>query len=60
MAKTISKNSRANSTVQTFIHYCGGEIKMVTIFQKGKMKNVARCEKCNAEAKRPRLMSLKQ
>ena len=60
MAKGISKNSRRNVTAQKFIHTCGGEIKMVTRFKSGKMKNVAVCEKCNAEAGKPSLMTLQK
>jgi hypothetical protein len=52
MAKT-SKNSRAKSSVQEFLHVCGGKINMKNIFSKGKMKVFAECEKCGEIRRRP-------
>ena len=48
-----SKNSRTSSTTQKFFCTCGGEIKMKTIFDKGKVKNLAECDKCKRQERRP-------
>jgi hypothetical protein len=48
-----SKNSRTSSATQKFYCSCGGEVKMKTISEKGKVKNVAECEKCKRLARRP-------
>jgi hypothetical protein len=50
----ISKNSRTASLTQRFYCSCGGEIKMKTIFSGGKVRNVAECEKCHRQERRPR------
>jgi hypothetical protein len=50
----ISKNARAVSSTQKFFCNCGGEIKMKTVFSGGKLRNVAECEKCNRQERRPR------
>lgn len=49
----VSKNSRAGSTTHRFTCPCGGEVKMRSIFAKGKMKNIAVCEKCKREERKP-------
>lgn len=49
----ISKNARVNVITQKFFCACGGEIKMKSIFTKGKLKNVAECNKCNRTERSP-------
>lgn len=49
----VSKNSRTASTTQRFFCPCGGEIKMKTLFENGKLKNLAECEKCKRTERRP-------
>ena len=48
-----SKNSRTASATQKFYCTCGGEVKMKTIFENGKVKNQAECEKCKRVERRP-------
>jgi hypothetical protein len=48
-----SKNSRTTSATQKFFCSCGGEIKMKTVFEDGKVKHVAECEKCKRLERRP-------
>jgi len=49
-----SKNSRTASATQRFMcPDCGGEIKMKTLFEEGKVKNIAECEKCKRKERRP-------
>jgi len=48
-----SKNSRTASASQKFFCPCGGEIKMKALFESGKVKNVAECEKCKRLERRP-------
>ena len=48
-----SKNSRTSSSTQKFFCSCGGEVKMKTLFENGKIKNHAECEKCKQIARRP-------
>jgi hypothetical protein len=50
----VSKNSRTSSATQRFFCPCGGEIKMKTLFENGKVKNLAECEKCKRTERRPR------
>lgn len=49
-----SKNSRTSSTTHKFICSCGGEIKMKTLCENGRIKNVAECDKCKRTERRPR------
>ncbi|MFA6505385.1 MAG: hypothetical protein WCT14_04760 [Treponemataceae bacterium] len=49
-----SKNSRTTVTTQKFFCSCGGEVKMKTLFENGKVKNMAECEKCKRVERRPR------
>lgn len=49
----VSKNSRAGSGSHRFTCPCGGEVKMRSIFAAGKMKNVAVCDKCNRQERKP-------
>jgi len=48
-----SKNARTTSASQKFFCSCGGEVKMKTMFQNGKVKNIAECEKCKRVERRP-------
>jgi hypothetical protein len=48
-----SKNSRTSSATQKFFCPCGGEVKMKTLFENGKVKNMAECEKCKRVERRP-------
>jgi transcription elongation factor Elf1 len=49
-----SKNSRTSSATQKFFcSSCGGEVKMKTLFENGKVKNIAECEKCKRTERRP-------
>jgi hypothetical protein len=48
-----SKNARTSSATQKFFCSCGGEVKMKTVFENGKVKNVAECEKCKRLERRP-------
>lgn len=49
----ISKNARVNVVVEKFFCECGGEIKMKSIFSKGKVRSVAECGKCNRVERKP-------
>ncbi len=49
----VSKNSRTSSTTHHFYCPCGGEVKMKTLFEDGRVKNVAECEKCKRTERRP-------
>jgi hypothetical protein len=48
-----SKNSRTTSATQKFFCSCGGEVKMKTLSNGGKVKNFAECEKCKRTERRP-------
>jgi transcription elongation factor Elf1 len=50
-----SKNSRTTVATQKFIcPDCGGEIEMKTLCENGRLKNVAKCTKCNRTERRPK------
>ncbi|MBN1835755.1 MAG: hypothetical protein JW820_07885 [Spirochaetales bacterium] len=49
----ISKNARTNVVVEKFFCGCGGEIKMKSVFSKGKLRTVAACSKCNRTERKP-------
>jgi len=49
----VSKNARTSSSTHKFLCSCGGEVKMKMIFENGKVKNVAECEKCKRTERRP-------
>lgn len=49
-----SKNSRVGSNTHKFACPCGGEVKMRTLFKNGKAQNVAVCEKCSRQERRPK------
>jgi hypothetical protein len=53
MAQVVSKNSRTSSATQKFLCSCGGEVKMKTLFEKGKAKPIAECQKCKRVERRP-------
>ena len=48
-----SKNARTSSTTQKSFCSCGGEVKMKTLFENGKIKNHAECDKCKHIERRP-------
>jgi multimeric flavodoxin WrbA len=49
-----SKNARTSSATQKFFcSSCGGEVRMKTLFESGKFKNIAECEKCKRTERRP-------
>ncbi|GMO62662.1 MAG: hypothetical protein Ta2A_09440 [Treponemataceae bacterium] len=50
----VSKNSRTTITTQKFMCSCGGEVVMKTLFEKGKLKNMAECTKCKRQERRPK------
>ena len=55
MAENISKNARTGgSKTEKFFHACGGEIKMTTRYNKGKLIPTAVCQSCNASARKPK------
>ena len=50
-----SKNSRTTVATQKFAcPDCGGEIAMKTLYEAGKLKNVAECSKCKRTERRPK------
>ncbi len=49
-----SKNARTTVSTHKFVCSCGGEIKMKTLFENGKVKNLAECDKCKRTERRPR------
>ncbi|HSV55922.1 MAG TPA: hypothetical protein VLH39_02295 [Magnetospirillaceae bacterium] len=50
---TISKNARTSSSTQRFYCPCGGEVRMKTLFEEGKIRNTAECDKCKRSERRP-------
>lgn len=48
----LSKNTRTRTSDQLLCR-CGGEIKVVNMFQKGRLVPIARCLKCEASARKP-------
>jgi len=49
-----SKNSRTSVTTHKFICNCGGEIIMKTMFEKGKIQNIAERSQCKRTERRPK------
>jgi hypothetical protein len=49
-----SKNARTTSNTQKFFCPEGGEITMVSVFERGKLQNVAECKRCGHRERRPR------
>lgn len=50
----VSKNARIGTATQRFECPCGGEVKMKSVFAKGRMKNLAVCEKCKRQERKPK------
>lgn len=48
-----SKNARTTVSTHKFMCSCGGEIKMKTLFENGRVKNIAECDKCKRTERRP-------
>jgi hypothetical protein len=53
MAEPLSKNARVGIVTQKFFCTCGGEIKMKLVFNSGKLRNVAECDKCKRSERKP-------
>ncbi len=53
MAEPLSKNARVGVVTQKFFCTCGGEVKMKLVFNNGKLRNVAECEKCRRQGRKP-------
>jgi transcription elongation factor Elf1 len=54
MAGAVSKNARTTVSTHKFLcNDCGGEVVMKTLFENGKLKNVAECTKCKRVERRP-------
>lgn len=53
MARKISKNARRNQADE-LISKWGGNIKMRTVFEKGKLRHFAQCEKTGNTARKPK------
>ncbi len=53
MAEVLSKNARAGAGTQKFFCTCGGEVKMKLVFKTGKLRNVAECDKCKRQERKP-------
>jgi transcription elongation factor Elf1 len=49
----VSKNARTGSATQKFFCPCGGEVKMKSVIEKGRKRNVAQCEKCSKAERKP-------
>ena len=50
-----SKNSRTTVTTHKFIcPDCSGEIIMKTLYEGGRLKNIAECSKCKRVERRPK------
>lgn len=49
-----SKNARTSVSSQKFLCSCGGEVIMKTMFESGKLKNIAECTKCKRVERRPK------
>jgi hypothetical protein len=53
MAEVLSKNARTGTGTQKFFCGCGGEIKMKLVFNNGKLRNIAECDKCKRQERKP-------
>lgn len=53
MARNVSKNARRQGEEKLTSRW-GGEIKMKTVFEKGKMKHFAVCQSTGNTARKPR------
>ena len=56
MATKISKNARRNIQSQELTSKWGGKIIMKSVFEKGKIRYYALCEKTGNTARRPKDM----
>lgn len=54
MAGTASKNSRTSAATHKFLCPCGGEIEMKSMYNGGRITNIAECKKCKRTERRPR------
>jgi predicted SprT family Zn-dependent metalloprotease len=52
VAEKLNKNAAKGKT-DTFYCQCGGTVRMVSVFAKGKMRHEARCKQCNKVARFP-------
>ena len=48
-----SKNARVGVSAQKFLCSCGGEVRMKSVFQSGRMRHLAVCDQCNRQERRP-------
>ena len=48
-----SKNARGGSGAEKFFCPCGGEVKMKSVFRKGKLTRMAECQKCKRTERKP-------
>ena len=53
MATELSKNARRDGT-QELLSKWGGRIAMKTVFEKGKLRHYAVCEKTGNKARKPK------
>jgi len=53
MAEPLSKNARVGIVTQKFFCTCGGEVKMKQVFNSGKLRNMAECDKCKRTERKP-------
>ncbi|MDR1785368.1 MAG: hypothetical protein LBR23_02720 [Spirochaetaceae bacterium] len=49
----VSKNARTTVATHKFLCSCGGEIVMKKTMEKGRLKNIAECNKCKRTERRP-------
>ena len=49
----VSKNARGAAGTQKHLCSCGGEVKMKSVFAKGKLRSIAQCDKCNRTERKP-------
>ena len=54
MAGAISKNARRNASDKSLTSRCGGVIKMKSVFENGKLRHIAYCEKSGNTARKPK------
>jgi predicted SprT family Zn-dependent metalloprotease len=53
MAEPLSKNARVGVVTQKYFCTCGGEVKMRQVFNNGKLRNIAECDKCRRQGRKP-------
>ncbi|MDD2297414.1 MAG: hypothetical protein WCS59_00810 [Sphaerochaetaceae bacterium] len=54
MAGAISKNARRNASDKSLTSRWGGVIKMKSVFENGKLRHIAYCEKSGNTARKPK------